>query len=575
MSMETHVFFRGKLPSKAALSRAMKELGFPYSIKPATGSLEQQSGFMPMLLRREETGVEFDVFGHDAVEEFADAGVDPSYERVANFRWGGDFQEAVAGMCSAAALTKLVNGVVFDEAENRLLSAEDAIAVARRNLETLVKPEATPRPGTRPADIKRYLKPLLKQRDDLVLIGRRLIIRPVQHLLRGAFLDRTSDKYQFQVWRYINPMFAGAQGVGYSDYVHPTIWKVWQPFFEPLLIDLLAEDVFDHVGPITTLSDLACELERTDVLLRFGHTRVVTLVLAGQRERAVQMVDAIERSNDGGHLRHWIKTQRTFLERDNDSICAEFHSREAETVKELKLGDIWQPGPFPVEVPEAERTTKCAEQPFAATPWPSRPPGLLEQPPSRPREVRFAKAALWRKGRVLMLVPLTSEQAEKKHRRHDYTLFARLADGIVLALGHRTGWNLDDPEQPRNPAYKPLVQFNLELHGSSHFARAWFGEDLDGGHFLDLRSIDVHTQDTRDSIWCCWYSPKDREKTIRDRTGRETIRMQTALTSEEQNSIVSPIPEFGEFDALLSRVRDLLRGGGFGDIVKLNALAPV
>ena len=52
MSMETHVFFRGKLPSKAALSRAMKELGFPYAIKPSTGSLEQQNGFMPMTLRR-------------------------------------------------------------------------------------------------------------------------------------------------------------------------------------------------------------------------------------------------------------------------------------------------------------------------------------------------------------------------------------------------------------------------------------------------------------------------------------------------------------------------------------------
>jgi hypothetical protein len=40
MSTETHVFFRGKLPTKAALSRAMKELGFPFSIKPATVPVE-------------------------------------------------------------------------------------------------------------------------------------------------------------------------------------------------------------------------------------------------------------------------------------------------------------------------------------------------------------------------------------------------------------------------------------------------------------------------------------------------------------------------------------------------------
>ena len=141
MSMETHVFFRGKLPTKAALSRTMKELGFPFSIMPSTGSLERQSGFMPMKRRGEETGVELDVYSdHAAVEEFADAGVDAAFERRASLRWGGDFQEAVAGMSAAAALAKLMNGVVFDEAEDRLLSADDAIALARKNLQELVKP---------------------------------------------------------------------------------------------------------------------------------------------------------------------------------------------------------------------------------------------------------------------------------------------------------------------------------------------------------------------------------------------------------------------------------------------------
>jgi hypothetical protein len=208
MSMETHVFFRGKLPTRAALSRAMKELGFPFAITPSTGSLEQQSGFMPMKRRGEETGVEFDVYSdHSSVEEFADVGVDASFERRASLRWSGDFQEAVAGMSAAAALAKLMNGVVFDEAEDKLLSAGDAIALARKNLQELVKPEDVKRPGTRPADLKRYLKPLLKQRSDLVLIGRLLIIRPVRHMVRGAFFARTGDKYKFEIVRYIRPLF--------------------------------------------------------------------------------------------------------------------------------------------------------------------------------------------------------------------------------------------------------------------------------------------------------------------------------------------------------------------------------
>ena len=114
-------------------------------------------------------------------------------------------------MSAAAALAKLMNGVVFDEAEDRLLSADDAIAVARKNLQELVKPEDAKRPGTRPADLKRYLKPLLKQRSDLVLIGRLLIIRPVRHIVRGVFFDRTSDKYQFQVVRYVRPLLSWAK----------------------------------------------------------------------------------------------------------------------------------------------------------------------------------------------------------------------------------------------------------------------------------------------------------------------------------------------------------------------------
>ena len=97
--MEIHVFFRGELPTKTALSRAMKELGFPFSIKPAAGSLEQQSGFMPMMLRREETGVEFDIYNDSAAfAEFAAKGVDPSLERRASLRWGGDADETAAGL---------------------------------------------------------------------------------------------------------------------------------------------------------------------------------------------------------------------------------------------------------------------------------------------------------------------------------------------------------------------------------------------------------------------------------------------------------------------------------------------
>ena len=134
MAEETHVLFGGKLPGRAALNRAMKEFGFPLAISPGVTSLEGHSGYLPMTLRREETGVEFDIFeGRAAVEELAGKDVDPRFERRGSFRWSGDENEMLAGLCAAAALAKLVDGRVLDEAENRLLTVDQAVERAPRD----------------------------------------------------------------------------------------------------------------------------------------------------------------------------------------------------------------------------------------------------------------------------------------------------------------------------------------------------------------------------------------------------------------------------------------------------------
>ena len=261
----------------------MKELGFPFSITPSTGSLERQSGFMPMKRRGEETGVEFDVYSdHAAVEEFADVGVDAGFERRASLRWGGDFQEAVAGMSAAAALAKLMNGVVFDEAEDKLLSADDAIAVARKNLQELVKPEDAKHPGTRPADLKRYLKPLLKQRSDLVLIGRLLIIRPVRHIVRGVFFDAYQRQVPVSDRRYIRPLVELGESFFFHAEIDLGLCRVWDPDFPALLFDALDEDIFSEVAKIGKLEDFDRDLGNDDqgFIARFDAT-VAALLLSG------------------------------------------------------------------------------------------------------------------------------------------------------------------------------------------------------------------------------------------------------------------------------------------------------
>jgi hypothetical protein len=570
--METHVFFRGTLPGKAALSRALKELEFPFSITPASGSLEAQSGFMPMKLRGEETGVEFSVYGdHAAVEEFADVGVDPDFERRASLRWGGDFQEAVAGMCVAATLAKLLDGVVFDEAEDRLLSVEDAIAIARQNLQSLLKPEDKKQPGTRPADLKRYLKPLLKQRRDLVLLDRLLIIRPVRHLLRGALFDRTSDKYRFRVWRYIRPLFPVDDGGFFHTDIHSTEWEVWQPHFQAFLFDALAEDVFDFVGKLTSLADFHGDLGERDLGLRARFkASVAALVLGGQRERAAELIET-ERARTADRDGYWISVineRRQLLERDSASLCAEFRSKEAEVAKHLNLGDAWQPAPFPVEVPAAERERRCDDPLFLPTPWIPRPARLVEEPPSEIGEVRFASTILQRKAGVTMLVALTREQAEERHRtRQQYALATRLSDGYLLVIRHRTGWSPHSPDQPKNPDYVPNRTFYLEVHtGRDRLLQARFSEPVCRHGVLEMQSLEFREPVSGYNTWHAYNDIEGRMKTIHDHRNNPRGHEERSMTDSDVALCEFAEPRFGEFNDLWQRVEIYLRNEGFGTL---------
>ena len=380
--MEMHVLFRGKLPSKTALTRTMKELGFPFSITPPAGSLQQRTGYMPMQFRRDESGVEFDVFeGRTDVEDVAGehaSSIDASFDRSANFRWGGNETEMLAGMCAAAALAKLVNGVVIDKSEGLLLSVNSAIDLARKQVDAIAKPQDE-RPGTRPADIKRYLKPLLKLRSDLVLVDRLLVVRPIRHLVRSAYLGRTSDKYSFRIWCHIKPLHEGPDGVGHGDYFGVANCSVWQSHFVPLLMDALSEDIFRQVGSMTTLADLAQFNKETG----FREDRVTTLVLAGKLKPAADYVERIQR-NDAieDYAKASVKTHWDRVSQDVKSLCNECHAKEAETVKALKLEHIWEPSPFRsscrLQNGPAAQPSRC----FRPHPGSVRHPGFLQKRPT-------------------------------------------------------------------------------------------------------------------------------------------------------------------------------------------------
>ena len=572
MAEETHVLFRGKLPGRAALNRAMKELALPLTISPGIASLEGHSGYLPMKLRREETGVEFEVFeGRDAVEELAGKDADPRFERSGSFRWGGNENEMLAGLCAAAALAKLVDGRVLDEAKNRLLTVDQAIERARETLEAVLPPPDGPRdtlPGTRPADIRRYLKPLLDERDDLVLVGRSLFIRPVRHLVRGAFFHRTRDKFGFGVFRMVKPLYQPPDSIDYQSGGVGGDWRVWQPHFQPLLMKQLAEDAFARVGQITTFDDFAEHLSKNRSR-SYGHPeqleRITALQLAGKADRAAAYVEQLERNlkadGDRDYIRaHWKRLSNV------SALCDRLRAKEFETAKAMKLKHIWEPSPFPVELPVAERT-KVAEPEFPALPWvavASSPP-LLLPPPEHPGEVRFAKCITWHNDNLMLVAPLTPTEAEERHREYEeYLLAARLPDGILAIIDRVTGW---DRLKPGAIAYlRPT--FHMRLCERSRDITADISPSLEDTGLFNFGSIHVHDRASSSLLWNAYLNLKHGTVSIEDsRNGEPREHKKFAISPALRDAAICQTPTFGEYTELCARLRSVLQMTGYGEIM--------
>jgi hypothetical protein len=597
MAMETHVFFHGKLPSKAALNRTMKELDFPFAIKPATGSLERQSGFMPMMLRGEETGAEFDVYdGDSAIGDFADCDLDPSLKRRASFRWGGDTEECAAGLCGTAALAKLVNGVVFDEAENRLLSVDEAIAVAKEHIENLPKPSKVPRAGS-PAVLKRILAPLLAKRSDLALVGNLLVIRPVRHLVRGVVL-RWHHRTTLLATPYIRPLYQRDELFLEDAVCSPSLDG---PDFEPLLFYRLAKDAFAPLGQVASVEDfiesswgkrlrgrphellpsilLSRGIEQAKALTSPSAPLVEPLAKAkaqlartNRRDRSAMLnstwqVEQLERAL--AQAQHW----ESLFSRSDSEIFHYYRAWETAVARGFKLEQVWEPSPFPAELPQAGRAAKSADPVFVPTPWLEFPDTWRQEAPERPGGVRFGYSWERRDRRIILLHPITRDEAEHRHRTGmPYKLMTRLPEGHVLVQSCRS---LSNPVREADGSIKdcPTARHRLDVFGSDgRYMVADFRSDFPHPEILEMRSVKIDLRkgerlfdkDGEDE----WYSFLDFEKGEKSihhyREREKKLYERRKMTEADRATYRFPWPSFGDVETLWTRVSRHLRDEGYG-----------
>jgi len=139
MSLELHIFLRdSQIPSRDAWQQAIEKAGFPTVLEP-TLDLRRDTGFTPASYKDQAAGYEFYL-------EPA-AGILEAYPHIteqvggrdmcATFRWGGNLVECAAAISSAAALTKLADGIYFYPDDDIIRTAQDVVDTTREELSSI------------------------------------------------------------------------------------------------------------------------------------------------------------------------------------------------------------------------------------------------------------------------------------------------------------------------------------------------------------------------------------------------------------------------------------------------------
>ena len=210
--------------------------------------------------------------------------------------------------------------------------------------------------------IKKSLAPLVERHDDLVLKGPWLYLKPVRHLLRAVLIDRTGEAARFR------PRWA-VMSLCVPQRVFPLNWgamisrpgtnKLWfwdDPSLQADLLAAIEEQALPRLRMLKTLGDFVAfandrhrfSLDPFDAFLL---PRIVVDVARGDLAAARS---GCEEVLSGRTM--WSMPGRTVGElchlvgkNDRAGMARLLHEWEAYTVDKLKLRDIWEPTPFPLE----------------------------------------------------------------------------------------------------------------------------------------------------------------------------------------------------------------------------------
>src|SRR5215813_4686086 len=109
------------------------------------------------------------------------------------------------------------------------------------------------------AQVKQAVKPLLQRNPDLALVGRLVVVKPVHHILRGIYIDRSIDPLAFvPTWSVIvmcEPRRDFTYRWGGRVYGSLGNWNINDPDFPVLMCDAIEREALLPMRSIVTIDD--------------------------------------------------------------------------------------------------------------------------------------------------------------------------------------------------------------------------------------------------------------------------------------------------------------------------------
>lgn len=218
--------------------------------------------------------------------------------------------------------------------------------------------------------VKQVVQLLLKRNDDVALVGRLIVVKPIHHILRGVYVDRSLHPGLFvPTWATIL-LFEPSVDISYNwgERVYDPTGNAWDiashDDMPTTMYEAIEEQALALLRPVKNIDDFVgfATKERfpyTHFRL-YEHRKIFVDIARGDLDAASSICEYMGTENakrrylslkmDEEYDRITKELCPLIAKNDRTELARLLHKYEEGSVRAMKLEKYWEPTPFPIEM---------------------------------------------------------------------------------------------------------------------------------------------------------------------------------------------------------------------------------